>query len=183
MLYFPFGLPVSRRAFARAGSPCLPSRRSSMRLVSPAHGVAVAAGFFLLLAVVPGVQANSAPVVTDVQATQIGGTGTVRITCDVSDADGDQVTARVVCSSNDGTTFDLLPVTLSGDVNVTMAPGPGKQIAGTAPGASRRTAFAATAWASAPRPLSWALRAPRSSLPAPPGARAAAAAPAPPSPR
>jgi formylglycine-generating enzyme required for sulfatase activity len=71
---------------------------------------------------------NSAPVVANVVAQQIAGTGNVRITFDVSDADGDQVTARLICSSNNGTTFDLLPVTVSGDVNRAIAPGTGKQI-------------------------------------------------------
>jgi formylglycine-generating enzyme required for sulfatase activity len=71
---------------------------------------------------------NSAPVVTNVAAYQIQGTGQVRVTYDVSDAEGDQVTARLVCSSNGGGTFDLLPVSVSGHVNVQMAPGPGKEI-------------------------------------------------------
>lgn len=71
---------------------------------------------------------NSVPVVTNVVAYQIQGTGQVRVTYDVSDADGDPVTARLVCSSNGGTTFDLLPVSVSGDVNVQMTAGPGKQI-------------------------------------------------------
>jgi sulfatase modifying factor 1 len=73
-------------------------------------------------------RANSPPIVTNVSAAQIAGTGQVRVTFDVSDADGDQVTARLICSSNNGANFDLLPVTVSGDVNRTMAPGPGKQI-------------------------------------------------------
>ncbi len=72
--------------------------------------------------------ANSAPVVTNVTATQIPNTGQVRITFDVSDADGDLVTARVIVSSNNGATFDLLPVALSGDANHQMAAGPGKQV-------------------------------------------------------
>jgi len=72
--------------------------------------------------------ANSAPVVANVTATQIPNTGQVRVTFDVSDADGDQVTARLICSSNNGGSFDLLPVTVSGDVNIAMTPGHGKII-------------------------------------------------------
>lgn len=72
--------------------------------------------------------ANSPPVVSNVVATQIPGTGQVRITFDVSDADGDPVTARLICASNNGVTFDLLPVSVSGHVNVAMPAGPGKQI-------------------------------------------------------
>lgn len=74
------------------------------------------------------VRANSAPVVTNVTATQIPNTGQVRITFDVADADNDPVTARVICSSNNGANFDLLPVTLSGDVNHAMPVGPNKVI-------------------------------------------------------
>jgi sulfatase modifying factor 1 len=99
-----------------------------MRTASLARSVAVAAGVLLLLAAAPSAYANSAPVVSNVVATQIAGTGQVLITYDVSDADGDPVTVRVVCSSNNGATFDLLPMTLTGDVNATMAPGPGKRI-------------------------------------------------------
>lgn len=71
---------------------------------------------------------NSAPVVTNVVATQLSGTGTVRVTYDVSDAEGDLVTARLICSSDNGVTFDLLPVSVSGDVNTQMTPGPSKTI-------------------------------------------------------
>jgi len=71
---------------------------------------------------------NSAPVVTNVAARQMAGTGLVEITYDVSDADGDSVTAMVICSSNNGGTFDLLPVTVSGDVHRAMAAGSGKRI-------------------------------------------------------
>ena len=72
--------------------------------------------------------ANSAPIVTNVVAAQMAGTGNVRITFDVSDADGDQVAARVICSSDNGVTFDLLPVSVSGDANRPMSPGAGKEI-------------------------------------------------------
>ena len=99
-----------------------------MRTACPALGVTAAAGFLLLLAAAPPAHANSAPVVSNVVATQIAGTYQVRITYDVSDADGDPVTVSVVCSSNNGVAFDLSPVTVTGDVNVAMAPGPGKQI-------------------------------------------------------
>jgi len=99
-----------------------------MRTACLARGVAVATAFMLLSAAAPLAHAGSAPVVSNVFGTQIAGTGQVRITYDVSDADGDSVTARVVCSSDSGVTFDLVPVTLSGDVNVAMIPGPGKEI-------------------------------------------------------
>ena len=71
---------------------------------------------------------NSAPVVTNVNAFQVEGTGFVQINYDVSDADGDSLSASVICSSDNGVTFDLLPVTVSGDVNRPMAGGAGKQI-------------------------------------------------------
>ena len=90
----------------------------------------LAAGSLLLglcLASQPAL-ANSVPVVSNVVATQIAGTGQVRITYDVGDVDGDLVTVRVICSSDNGATFDLLPMTLTGDANVAIAPGPGKQI-------------------------------------------------------
>ncbi len=77
---------------------------------------------------VSAAHANTAPVVSNVVATQIAGTGQVRVTYDVSDADGDQVTTRLICSSNGGSTFDLLPMSISGDVNRTMTAGTGKQI-------------------------------------------------------
>jgi formylglycine-generating enzyme required for sulfatase activity len=51
-----------------------------------------------------------------------------RITYDVSDADGDSVTVSVVCSSDNGVSYGLLPVSVTGDVNVAMAPGTGKEI-------------------------------------------------------
>ena len=87
------------------------------------------AASLLLAALFPSVlYANSPPVVTNVVATQIPNTGQVRVTYDCSDADGDQVTARLICSADNGATFTLLPVTVSGNVNVTMSPGPGKQI-------------------------------------------------------
>lgn len=95
---------------------------------SVAGGVAALVALIAWLLNSPVAYANSAPVVTNVVAVQIAGTGQVRVTYDVSDADGDQVTARLVCSSNNGASFDLLPVTVSGDVNVAMTAGPGKQI-------------------------------------------------------
>jgi sulfatase modifying factor 1 len=72
--------------------------------------------------------ANTAPVVSNVVATQIAGTGQVRVTYDVSDADGDQIAVRLMCSADGGTTFDMLPVSVSGDANRAMAAGAGKQI-------------------------------------------------------
>jgi formylglycine-generating enzyme required for sulfatase activity len=70
---------------------------------------------------------NSAPVVMNVQAQQLPGTGLVQITYDVQDADGDLIVARVICSSDGGTTFDLFATTISGDgADGPVAPGPGK---------------------------------------------------------
>lgn len=91
-------------------------------------GLALLLSLAFVAAVTPGAQANSPPVVANVLAQQIAGTGNVRITFDVSDADGDQVVARVICSSDNGVTFALRPVTLSGDVNHPMSPSSGKQI-------------------------------------------------------
>jgi len=81
----------------------------------------------ILLQSAPAV-ANSPPAVTNVTAQQIAGTGLVRVTYDVEDTDGDQVTVRLICSSDNGGTFDLLPTTVSGDINEPMSAGTGKQI-------------------------------------------------------
>jgi formylglycine-generating enzyme required for sulfatase activity len=67
-------------------------------------------------------------VVTNVVAAQIAQTGQVAVTYNVSDADNDQLIARVFFSSDNGVTFGLVPVSLSGDVNKLMSPGTGKQI-------------------------------------------------------
>jgi sulfatase modifying factor 1 len=98
-----------------------------MRTASLARGVVVAAALMLLLADAPPTHAAT-PVVSNVVATQIAGTYQVRITYDVSDAGGHQVTVSVVCSSDNGVSYDLLPVSVTGDVNVAIAPGTGKQI-------------------------------------------------------
>ncbi len=71
---------------------------------------------------------NSAPVVTNVVAMQIPGTGNVRVTFDLADADGDSVVPNLVCSSDNGVNFDLVPVSVTGDVNKKVAPGTGKEI-------------------------------------------------------
>src|SRR4249920_1703703 len=92
-----------------------------------ARGLAVAASLSALTLAAPAF-ANSVPIVSNVVAAQTPGTGQVRVTFDCSDADGDQVTARVICSSNNGQVFDLLPVSVSGDVNKPMSAGPGKVI-------------------------------------------------------
>jgi formylglycine-generating enzyme required for sulfatase activity len=68
-----------------------------------------------------------APVVANVAAQQLTGTGMVRVTYDVSDPEGDNVTVWMVCSADNGATFTLLPRTVSGDINE-MTPGPGKEI-------------------------------------------------------
>ncbi len=95
-----------------------------MRTACLARGVVVAATFLVLLAAVSPAQAAT-PVVSNVVATQIAGTYQVIITYDVRDADGDSVTVSVVCSSDNGVSYDLSPVSVTGDVNVPMAPGPG----------------------------------------------------------
>jgi len=82
----------------------------------------------LSITAIPASAQNQSPVVSNVMASQNPGTGQVTVTYDVSDAEGDQVTARLICSSNNGADFDLLPVSVSGNVNIAMAPGPGKQI-------------------------------------------------------
>ncbi len=92
-----------------------------------ARGVAALLALAALSAALPAA-ANSPPVVSNVVATQIAGMGQVRITFDVADADGDQVTVRTIASSNNGGVFDLLPVSVSGDCNHAMAPGTGKQV-------------------------------------------------------
>lgn len=82
-----------------------------------------------LAAVLPTLaSANSAPVITNVVAQQIPNTGDVEITYDVSDADGDLLAANFVCSSNNGTDYDLYPVSVTGDVRKPMSPGAGKRI-------------------------------------------------------
>ncbi len=92
-------------------------------------GAAFVALVLALTLAVPSLsRANSPPVVTNVTAAQTVGTGLVVVHFDVSDADGDSVVPRLVCSSNDGTTFDLLPIAVSGDINKKMVPGTGKTI-------------------------------------------------------
>jgi hypothetical protein len=55
--------------------------------------------------------------------------GVVRIFYDLVGADPQQVVAvRVVASQDEGRTFDLTPVTITGDVGPAIAPGPGKRI-------------------------------------------------------
>ncbi|MBK9471826.1 MAG: SUMF1/EgtB/PvdO family nonheme iron enzyme [bacterium] len=76
----------------------------------------------------PRLALGEAPIVTNVVAEQLPGTGMVRVTFDVSDAEGDQVTARLTASSNGGSSFDLLATSVSGDVMTPMSPGLGKQI-------------------------------------------------------
>lgn len=84
---------------------------------------------FGMLAVTTTASAQgSAPVVSNVVAQQIPGTGNVRVTYDVSDADGDSVTVIVVFSSNNGAAYDLFPRTIGGDINKRIPPGAGKVI-------------------------------------------------------
>lgn len=71
---------------------------------------------------------NIAPVVSNVVAQQVSGTGNVRITYDVADANGDSVFVRIFVSSGSGNGFDLIPSTVSGDLNRFVAPGVGKEI-------------------------------------------------------
>jgi len=97
---------------------------SRIRIFTASTAIGVVAS----LAIAHGANANSAPVVSSVSALQIPGTGQVRITYDVADADGDLVTVRLTCSSNGGQTFDLLPVSMTGAVNTPVTPGLNKQI-------------------------------------------------------
>ena len=71
---------------------------------------------------------NTAPVVSNVVAEQLSGTGLVRVRYDIADAEGDSLTITMVFSSDGGTTFDLVPNTISGDVNHRVAPGTGREI-------------------------------------------------------
>lgn len=71
---------------------------------------------------------NSPPLVENVTAQQVPGTGLVTITYDVSDAENDNVHVRLICSADGGVTFSLQPRTVSGHVNTTIPPGPGKSI-------------------------------------------------------
>lgn len=98
-----------------------------MRSIMKPVWVGVLALAALLAPVVASAQGN-APVVSNVIAQQIPGTGNVRVTYDVSDADGDSVTVSVIFSSNNGVTYDMLPRTISGDVSKRIAPGTGKVV-------------------------------------------------------
>lgn len=89
--------------------------------------LALASGLFIALAGAALAQ-NQAPVVTNVSANQVAGTGFVRITYDVADADGDSVNVWILGASNSGSSFDLTPRTITGDVNKKLVPGPGKVI-------------------------------------------------------
>lgn len=89
--------------------------------------LALAGGILVALASAAFAQ-NQAPVVTNVSANQVAGTGFVRITYDVADADGDSVNVWIIGASNSGGSFDLTPRTITGDVNKKVFPGPGKVI-------------------------------------------------------
>lgn len=71
---------------------------------------------------------GNAPVVSNVVAQQISGTGNVRVTYDVSDADGDSVFVSLVVSFDNGVNFNILPRTVSGDAFKRVAPGTGRQV-------------------------------------------------------
>ena len=118
---------LKQQAFSLA--PAILQGVISMKKLFGLSGV-VGVGMFVLLVGTASLALaqNSAPIVTNVSAQQVDGTGLVRITFDVSDADSDSVTAVVICSSNNGQTFDLLPVSVSGDVHRPIVASPGKQI-------------------------------------------------------
>jgi formylglycine-generating enzyme required for sulfatase activity len=83
---------------------------------------------FGMLAVTTTASAQgSAPVVSNVVAQQIPGTGNVRVTYDVSDADGDSVFVSLVVSFDNGANFNILPRTITGDVYKRVAVGIGRE--------------------------------------------------------
>ncbi len=81
-------------------------------------------------------RANSAPVVTNVNATQVPGTGMVEIRYALSDANGDTCTVWVKVSDNGGASYDVPAWSFTGDAGTGVRPGAGKQIAWNA-GADR----------------------------------------------
>ena len=70
----------------------------------------------------------AAPVVTNVQASQIPGTKNIQITYNVSDADGDLQTIAVQVSGDAGLTYTIPATALSGHVGAGVAPGTGRTI-------------------------------------------------------
>jgi len=73
--------------------------------------------------------ANSAPVVSNVTASQRGnGSKLVDIFYDLSDADADSCTVWIAVSDDDGATWDVPAFTVSGDVGDGVTPDPNKHI-------------------------------------------------------
>src|SRR6185503_21127507 len=81
--------------------------------------------FFLAAQVV---RAGS-PVVTNVIASQRANTKFVDVRYDAFDSDNDSLTIRIEISDNDGRTFDIPAVSLSGDIGGNVLPGTNKRIA------------------------------------------------------
>lgn len=80
----------------------------------------------------PAFAQNTAPTVSNVQASQAPGTGDVLITYDVADADGDLIVVRLICSTNGGASFELYPTTIYASpddgIGTPVPPGTGKLI-------------------------------------------------------
>ena len=83
------------------------------------------ATMFLIFNAVHCIRA-AAPVVTNVVASQRSGTKLVDIRYDVSDADGDLLTIRLLISNNSGTNYSVPANSLTGDFGNNIAPGTNK---------------------------------------------------------
>ena len=59
-------------------------------------------------------QVNHAPVIKNSHAQQRAGTRIVDITYDVEDADGDLLTIIIYASKDNGLSFDIIPVSITG---------------------------------------------------------------------
>jgi formylglycine-generating enzyme len=115
---------VGRRSLTLTVEAAMPSGRLCSALLTLAAALS-------LVELPSAAHANSAPVVTNVTAQQVAGSGLVRVNFDVSDADGDQVFIRVAFCTDLGPGVpcpNLIPVSVTGDVNKEITPGPGKQI-------------------------------------------------------
>jgi len=72
------------------------------------------------------VTAQSAPVVTNVQARQLPGSGGVLVTYDLADSDSYTVSVTLRVSDNGGGSFEVPAFHCSGDVFSSVRPGPGR---------------------------------------------------------
>ena len=72
--------------------------------------------------------AQSAPSVTAVRTEQVQGTGKVRVTYDLTDADGGPLTVTLRVSDNGGQSFVVPSFHCTGDVYNRVAPGPSRQL-------------------------------------------------------